>query len=192
MFHKHGLKKDFQTEQHHYAWMQSSSLLTLLDQCINIYAPLPNCTSLNCSINGHIQTKKHLRKQNSNNLHRLLADMDKDFNKRDPVHIQECRECVERVCRERKSITDSSGPRIWQYEGIYRRLWKTSVQFWNRCPFFLCLHSHISTQQSVTAIPYCLIPGELQMYYAFLSMYVYVCVSELNKVRNINVKVTYI
>lgn len=58
--------------------------------------------------------------------------------------------------------------------------------------FFLCHHSHVATQQSVTAIPYCLIPGELQMYYAFLSMYVYVCVSELNKVRNINVKVTYI
>lgn len=122
MFHKHGLKKKRLLlrifRQNSITMLECRApvtflvLLTLLDQCIYIYAPLPNCTSLNCSINGHIQTKKHLRKQNSNNLHRLLADMDKDFNKRDPVHIQERRECVERVCRERKSITDSSGPRI--------------------------------------------------------------------------------
>lgn len=122
MFHKHGLKKKGLLlrifRQTSITMLECRApvtflvLLTLLDQCINIYAPLPNCTSLNCSINGHVQTKKHLRKQNSNNLHRLLADIDKDFNKRDPVHIQERREYVERVCRERKSITDSSRPRI--------------------------------------------------------------------------------
>lgn len=65
MFHKHGLKKKRLLlrifRQNSITMLESRApvtflvLLTLLDQCINIYAPLPNCTSLNCSINGYIQ-----------------------------------------------------------------------------------------------------------------------------------------